>query len=289
MSRWFRHYAGMVRDDKLVRAALHSKQSIERVIWVYSAILESAAEINDEGRFDFDTGEAAYFLRADEDELRTIVASLEACGRIAESRVVRWKHRQFISDSSAERVRRHRAKQKQPSDGVGEQQENDTDRNSNDAVTLRNAPETETETETETEIESLAPLARAEPSLGVPAGTERSAEDEFWSLTDTAEKNGLSRSRLGQIASLYGGEFEAALAALNAALRSKNPSAYLGKVVSNLRAESEPNVLPMKPRRGEPEFVRAFRAEGYSPRRTETGRWRVGGEIYDDDGRVVGF
>ena len=43
MSRWFRHYAGMMRDDKLVRAAIKSKQSIERVLWIWGAVLESAA------------------------------------------------------------------------------------------------------------------------------------------------------------------------------------------------------------------------------------------------------
>jgi hypothetical protein len=66
MSRWFRHYAGMMRDDKLVRVAIRSKQTIERVVWVYGAILESAAELDDEGRYDLAADEAAYFLRADE-------------------------------------------------------------------------------------------------------------------------------------------------------------------------------------------------------------------------------
>ncbi len=62
MSRWFRHYAGLARDDKLVRVALKSKQPVERVMWVWVAILESASEINDGGRYDFDADEAAYFL-----------------------------------------------------------------------------------------------------------------------------------------------------------------------------------------------------------------------------------
>ena len=49
MSRWFRHYAGMMRDDKLVRIAIKTKQPIERVLWIWGAILESAAEIDDNG------------------------------------------------------------------------------------------------------------------------------------------------------------------------------------------------------------------------------------------------
>ena len=59
MSRWFRHYAGLARDDKLVRAAMKSKQPVERVVWVWCAILESAAEIDDGGRYELDHAECA--------------------------------------------------------------------------------------------------------------------------------------------------------------------------------------------------------------------------------------
>jgi hypothetical protein len=50
VSRWFRHYAGMMRDDKLVRVAIRSGQAIERVCWIWGAILESAAEIDNGGK-----------------------------------------------------------------------------------------------------------------------------------------------------------------------------------------------------------------------------------------------
>jgi hypothetical protein len=160
MSRWFRHYAGMMRDEKLVRVALKSKQPIERVIWVWGAILESAAEIDDEGRYDLDEAEAAYFLRADEADVRAIAASLADGGRIAEGRVVKWGDRQFKSDNSAERVRLHRAKRKGDGNGHDGRQSEVTEDRGNDPVTLRsrsgNAPETETETETETEKSAQA-------------------------------------------------------------------------------------------------------------------------------------
>lgn len=148
MSRWFRHYAGMVRDAKLVRVALHSNQTIERVVWVYGAILESAAEINDGGRYDFDAAEAAHFLHADMGDISAIEASLAACGRISEGRIAKWGDRQFISDDSAERVRRHREKQKSQRNSDDKSGQNVTERDGNKDVTLRNAPETETETYT---------------------------------------------------------------------------------------------------------------------------------------------
>ena len=132
MSRWFRHYAGMMRDDKLVRVAIKSKQPIERVLWVWGAILESAAELNTDGRFSIDPAEVARFLAVDAKAIRSIIKALDAASHTNDGAIVRWNNRQFKSDRSAERVAKHRSN-----------------------VTLQkrhgNAPETETETETETE------------------------------------------------------------------------------------------------------------------------------------------
>lgn len=111
MSRWFRHYVGMMRDDKLVRVAVRAKQPVERVLWVYGAILESASEINDGGRYEFDAGEAAYFLRCDESELLDIHAALVSLGRISDRVVERWGDRQFDSDKSKDRQKRYRERQ----------------------------------------------------------------------------------------------------------------------------------------------------------------------------------
>ena len=148
MSRWFRHYAGMMRDDKLVRVAIRSKQSVERVVWIWGAVLESAAEVDDGGRYDLDAAEIAYFLRSDEADVLAVLSALADAGRVADGVVVKWGNRQFSSDRSKERVAAHRERKRSERDrgsderGVG-----------NDAVTLPechgNAPETETETETE--------------------------------------------------------------------------------------------------------------------------------------------
>ncbi len=148
MSRWFRHYAGMCRDDKLVSVAIRSKQPIERVVWIWAAILESAAEIDDGGRFSVDEAEIAYFLRADEADVHSVFVGLCNSGRILEDRVAKWSDRQFQSDRSAERQRRYRERHR---DG-GEQEPNpDRDDEVTSPKRQRDAPETETETETETE------------------------------------------------------------------------------------------------------------------------------------------
>lgn len=90
MSRWFRHYAGMVRDAKLVSASIASKQPIERVVWVWGAILESAAEVDDGGRFNVLWDADAYYLRVDESALTDIVAALSHQGMIADGVVCDW-------------------------------------------------------------------------------------------------------------------------------------------------------------------------------------------------------
>ena len=103
MSRWFRHYAGMVRDDKMVRAALKAKQSIERTIWVWGAVLESAAEIDSEGRYEVDAAEIAHFLRCKPAHIEAILDALKDLGRIDGERVSTWSKRQFKSDRSNDR------------------------------------------------------------------------------------------------------------------------------------------------------------------------------------------
>lgn len=147
MSRWFRHYAGMMRDEKLVRVALQSKQTVERVLWVWGAILESASEINDAGRFDLDVSETAYFLRADEADISRILECLRELGRVHENSVAKWDTRQFKSDISTARVRDHR---QQGHDNKGKLRNGKTGRRNGDETELKrssNAPETETETE----------------------------------------------------------------------------------------------------------------------------------------------
>lgn len=90
MTRWFRHYAGMMRDEKLVRAAIQSGQPVERVVWVWGAILESAAEIDEGGRYDVAWDAASYHLRVGEALLLGIVCALEHDGLVMNGEVADW-------------------------------------------------------------------------------------------------------------------------------------------------------------------------------------------------------
>lgn len=168
MSRWFRHYAGMMRDDKLVRVAMLSKQPVERVVWIWGAILESAAEINDDGRYDVDPSEVAYFLRADESDIRTIFDALATAARVADGRVVKWSDRQYQSDRSATRQSAYRERQR----SQGSHSDNHEGA-SDGLVTVASRHGDAPDTDTETDKEKLP-----------PAGASREAYsrdfDELW-------------------------------------------------------------------------------------------------------------
>lgn len=90
MTRWFRHYAGMMRDEKLVRAAVHSKQPIARVVLVWMEMLESAAETDEGGRFSVDWGVVAYHLHCEEGDLIATADALEADGLVRDGAIVEW-------------------------------------------------------------------------------------------------------------------------------------------------------------------------------------------------------
>lgn len=134
MSRWFRHYAGLARDDKLVRVSIKSKQSVERVVWVWIAILESAAEIDDGGRFEVEKEEIARFLRCPSSKVAAVIDGLEEIGRLSEGKVAKWASRQFQSDRSAARTKAYRERHR-GGDVTSQERRGD-------------APYTETETDT---------------------------------------------------------------------------------------------------------------------------------------------
>lgn len=113
MSRWFRHYAGLARDEKLVRVAIQSGQTVERVVWVWIALLESASERNDEGTFDCCAAEMAYTLRCQKEEIDGILKCLNDIGRTDGNKIAKWDVRQYKGDSSTERVKKYRAARKE--------------------------------------------------------------------------------------------------------------------------------------------------------------------------------
>lgn len=122
-TRWFRHYAGLYSDDKLKEISLITGQEMSRVIAIWCAVLESAAEIDDEGRARIVPAVVAHNLGIKQEDVAAIMDAFARNGRVTfqkrhgnacneNVRIANWSQRQYPSDSSTERVRKWRNKAK---------------------------------------------------------------------------------------------------------------------------------------------------------------------------------
>lgn len=108
MSRWYRAYSGTVRDDKLAECAIIAGCSRSIVIATWHAILESAADAADGGRFDTTPRRVAALLVEPAAAIEAVFAAMTEVALIGDGTVTAWKKRQYESDNSTERSRRHR-------------------------------------------------------------------------------------------------------------------------------------------------------------------------------------
>ena len=109
MSRWYRRYTGTVSDPKIAEAALVAECSKAVVIATWDMILESAAEENESGQFRATARNVAATLGEQVATIERVFLALESLEMIENCIVLAWSKRQFQSDSSTERSRKHRA------------------------------------------------------------------------------------------------------------------------------------------------------------------------------------
>lgn len=143
MSRWYRRYVGTVSDPKIAEAAVVADCSRSVVIATWDMILESAAESNDAGRFKATSRNVAATICEKHETVERVFSALLSLGMIEGDTVCAWSKRQFQSDSSTERSRKHRASKK-PNGHATEMQRCAT------------PPDTETDTDSETEGRNTA-------------------------------------------------------------------------------------------------------------------------------------
>lgn len=117
-----------------------------------------------------------------------------------------------------------------------------------------------------------------------------SSEQSYWLLADQCNKSHITRSRMGQLAKLCN-NYDRANSILTEALKTKAPSAYLGKVIANLKDEQAPPAVPI-PRSHEPDVVLQARLRGWPVRKSTRSNgdpaWWVAGTLYDRSGVDVG-
>jgi hypothetical protein len=172
VTRWYRAYAGTVKDDKLAEAAIVAGCSRSVAIAVWHALLESAAETDDGGRFETTARRVAAILGEPAAAIEAVFAAMAEIAMIDGDAIAAWKRRQFESDSSTERSRKHR-----------EAKRNAAAPHANGDATLHGRSATPPDTETESE--KITPETKSSTanvrSVGKPTRPAAAGDfEEFW-------------------------------------------------------------------------------------------------------------
>jgi hypothetical protein len=192
----------MTRDDKLMTVAAKSRQPLDRVMFVWIAILESASECEDGGRYAVDPEMVAYTIRCEPADVTKIMLAMEVEGRVSEGVVMRWKARQFESDTSRDRMRRHRNAKN--GGGNGQKPHSDDTGNGGDGtVTSQNrtvtTPETDTEADTSPDGDGGDAADERQPELAFAERPRlRLVEPEILLPEETAETDEARFFRTGK-------------------------------------------------------------------------------------------
>lgn len=158
MTRWYRAYSGTLRDDKLAEAAVIAGCSRSIIIATWHGILESAAEAASGGRFDTTPRRIAATLGESAATIESAFSAMQEIGLIGGGTIPAWGKRQYESDNSTERSRKHRETKRN----------GDATLQNSDATAMQRfatPPETETETETEDATSVASSAARLDYNL----------------------------------------------------------------------------------------------------------------------------
>ncbi len=126
------------------------------------------------------------------------------------------------------------------------------------------------------------------------AAAERAAdpdegdEGRYWAALAALAKAGLPRSQLVKLGKLIG-EHDEALAVFRSVAAARVPATYLAKIVHNREQEARQESLAMAGLLDEPEWVRGYRREGYSPiYKRPDGNWEISRWTFDPEGLEIG-
>lgn len=169
--QWFRFYTEAISDKKLRRIARDNNESMAHVLGVWAIVLSMASDSPVRGQLLISNDVPATIEDIEDAAGCNVTATFQkllVTGLVTELVtndgktvyiIPAWDKRQFDSDSSATRVRKHRERQKAAK--------------SNDGVTLQkrfcNAPDTDTDTDSNTNVPASAGSASAELTPPPPA------------------------------------------------------------------------------------------------------------------------
>lgn len=187
--QWFRFYTEAISDKKLRRIARDNNESMAHVLGVWTIVLSMASDspergtllISDEVPATIDDINDAAGCNVTATFQKLLVTGLVTVGVTDDGQTVytvpAWDKRQFESDSSAPRVKRHRERKKAAKMGENVTAEK----------RYGNAPDTDTETEDIGELPFTDPPA---PKAKKPHREPTSAQqDMFGAICETCELN----------------------------------------------------------------------------------------------------
>ena len=156
---WFRFYSEALSDRKIAWICRKTKQPKATILGVWTILLSLASESPDRGKLLIANDiwlteqEIQEETGLNKDAFDAIIDSFCHLGMVERNEgitVINWDKRQFKSDSSTERVRRHRGRKAE---------EETVDGNGTETLQERsgNAPDTDTDQDTESEEETESP------------------------------------------------------------------------------------------------------------------------------------
>lgn len=178
MSRWYRAYEGTVTDAKLHEAAMIAGVSRSVAIATWHAILEACAAAKSP-RFDTTPRRIAVILGELPSAIEGLFAAMSELDMIADGEATAWARRQFDSDNSTERSRRHR----------------ETLRNGD--ATLQGRPATPPDTDTDSDTEK-----RVRERASAPPAPELISED-WQENRETALAIGIPAERIASVSQKF--------------------------------------------------------------------------------------
>lgn len=181
MSRWYRAYEGTVTDAKIGEAALVAGCSRSVAIAAWHCILESCCSAQRGGEFDTNPRRVAVILSEPPATIEALFAAFSEIGMVCNGAVTAWKQRQFESDTSAERSRKHRERKRNGDATLQERSATGIEETETSQGRDATPPDTDTDTDTEREkgarAEDPAHQGKAASIL-----KDRSADVDDWEL-----------------------------------------------------------------------------------------------------------
>lgn|GEM_PF-2773212 len=146
MTRWYRAYEGTVTDPKLGEAALIAGASKSVAIAAWHCLLENASSTGESGRFTTSARRVAVILSEAPATVEAVFSAFGEVGLTIGDQVAAWSRRQYESDNSTARSRKHRENKR------------------NGSATLQGRCATPPDTEADTDTDANASGAGAPPA-----------------------------------------------------------------------------------------------------------------------------